>query len=593
MDISRILKLILIVELIVLLGNAVAISRDYQDSWILEGLEIPFVAFMITYAAYVFIENKISWLIAFTLMVRSVIALLPNLKYDWFLGTAIDQNSHYRLVLDIYNGGHVPEPIPGVMYAGTPNMHLFFATYSIVTNVPVLYTFKYLPVLSWLVYPLIIYLIMRKSLPIKKNPSILKYAVFISAIPVRATRSYIVVGTLFGVLLAFLVITQFVNVLQTNSRKYLIIALVCSFALVGTHSYSSIMLMIGFLITYLAYNINYIKNKFKIFEARALNITSITFLIVLNALWLSYVATDLFTGSFANIITTYMNAIMGVNVTGFPTTGIRSRFFELNFLDKLRIIFLNYGGDIGLLFLMLIGILILVKKFRSSKSLTFLSFYIVSLWLFNIVQITLAGAQAGLFEFDRILAHTLLMSPIFFGISLYYIQKRTRNSKLIMFIILLLMMLATVELYRCQPLVPPASAIGFPSNEPIVYVNSVNSVYQRFMINYAERYCGEGMLIASDAVTKNQIIGLTSSNFSSSHLIWYNPFSRLLDESIPKMEYDYFLIHLPGKSGAFYEKVEIRTKNLILEAINNSNILYTNSESYILAKPFMNSTAIP
>lgn len=579
--------------MIALLSAAAAISRDYQDSWILEGLEIPFVAFMITYAAYVFIENKISWLIAFALIVRSTIALLPNLKYDWFLGTAIDQNSHYRLALDIYNGGHVPEPIPGVVYTGTPNMQLFFATYSVVTNVPVLYTFKYLPVLSWLVYPLIIYLIMRKSLPIKKNPSILKYAVFISAIPVRATRSYIVVGTLFGVLLAFLVITQFTNVLQTNSRKYLIIALVCSFALVGTHSYSSIMLMIGFLITYLAYNINYIKNKFKIFEACALNITSMTFLIVLNALWLIYVATGLFTGGFAKIITNYMNAIMGVNVIGFPTTGVRLRFFELNFLDKLRIIFLYYGGDIALLFLMLIGILIFVKKFRSSKSLTFLSFYIVSLWLFDIVQILLTGATAGLLEFDRILAHTLIMSPIFFGITLYYIQKRTRNSKLIMFIILLLMILATVELYGCQPLVPPATAIGLPSNEPIVQLNNVNSVYQRFMINYAERYCGEGMIIASDAATRNQIIGLTSSNFSRSHLIWYNPFSRLLDESIPKREYDYFLVHLPGKSGVFQEKVEIRTENLILEAINNSNILYTNSESYILAKPFMNSTAIP
>jgi len=587
LDKSLILKLALLVEIVVLTSTAAAISRDYQDAWILEGLEIPFAAFMFTFTVYIFAENNIAWITVFAVLVRSVIVLVPNLKYDWFLGVSIDQHSHYRLVQDIYNEGHVPSPIPGVLYSGTPNMHSFFVIYSSVTNVPILFTFKYLPELSWFVYPLIIYLIMKKSLPTKKHFSALKYAVLLSAIPVKATTSFLVVGTLFGALFAFLFIALFIRLLQTNNRKYLVTVLICSLSLVGTHSYSSILLTTGLLMMYLAYNINHLRCRFKIFQARA---PIVLFLIVLNASWLSYVATDLFRGTFVNIIKNYLNTITGVSsLTGFPTTGIISRFFELHFLDKLRIIILYYGGDIALLFLMLIGILILVKKFHSNRSLMFLSFYILSLWLFEIVHLMFTGARAGLFEFNRIFEHTLLLSPIFGAISLHYLQKKFRNSKLVMFIILLLIILAAVELYGYQPLVPSARVIGLPYDEPIVYVTDVNSVYQRRMIDFAERYSGDETHIASDTVTLNQVIGLTSSDFSSKSLLWYYPFSRLLNQSIITMEYDYFLIHVPGKSGPFQDKVETHTRSLILEAVHNSNIVYTNGESYVLAKPFMSS----
>jgi hypothetical protein len=42
-----VLRLVLLLSIIILLGNALVINRDYQDSWILEGLEIPFLLFVI------------------------------------------------------------------------------------------------------------------------------------------------------------------------------------------------------------------------------------------------------------------------------------------------------------------------------------------------------------------------------------------------------------------------------------------------------------------------------------------------------------------------------------------------------------------
>jgi hypothetical protein len=58
------MRLLLITTIAVLLCNAAAISRDYQDSWILEGLEIPFLLFVVAFALTFFSEKKESLLIA-------------------------------------------------------------------------------------------------------------------------------------------------------------------------------------------------------------------------------------------------------------------------------------------------------------------------------------------------------------------------------------------------------------------------------------------------------------------------------------------------------------------------------------------------
>ena len=39
-------------------------NRDYQDSWILEGLEIPFVLFVVTFVFAFYLEKSILWRVA-------------------------------------------------------------------------------------------------------------------------------------------------------------------------------------------------------------------------------------------------------------------------------------------------------------------------------------------------------------------------------------------------------------------------------------------------------------------------------------------------------------------------------------------------
>jgi len=581
LKVSVILRIALIIEIIALLITTAAVSRDYQDSWILTGLEIPFIVVAITYTIYFFSErdSNITWIIAFALVFRSVILLVPNLKYVWFQGVGFDQHNHFRLIQDIQDKGHIPT---GYSYSGTPFMHLLSAIYSIITGFSNLFAFKYLPVMSWFLYPLVIYVIVKQVAP--KTSSLQKYAILASSVPVEPTLSWVVVGTTFGALLTILLLSQLIKILQVNKRNYCVIALIYGFALISAHSYSATILTIGLLITYLASKSNFVKNRLELFDLGIPIKAFIIFLVVVGMAWLMFSATTFFLNA-TQIVQQWTSAILGnAPTTGRSFTDIQWSFFGLNLENQLRLVVVYYGGILFMLFLTLLGIIIVIKKSRPSIILNFFSVFLLSVWSFFIIQLLASSASAGLFEYNRLFEFSYSLTPVFIGILLYYLQKKLRSIKLNYFIVCLLIGLATVQLYGCQPLLPIASSVrsNLPSDEYIIYVGTVNSAYQRYMIAYAEEHIGKGM-IACDPVTRNQILGLADYDFSQSHLSGRYPF----EGNITEETFDYFLIHLPGKSGQLGVKPEVGTRDFIFGVIRNSSMIYSNGESYILTSPFV------
>ena len=573
MNKHSILKFLLIIELIVLLGNALAISRDYQDSWILEGLEIPFVLFVATYALAFFSEKRVSLMVALAVIGRCVFLLIPNLKYVWFSGRSIDQHIQFRLANYVYNEGHIVPEGTTSFYGSTPGIHLSFASLSIVTNIPLLYTFKFLPVLWSLVYPLLTYSVIKK-LGFTKETTVLRYALFVSSLPIDSALSYVVTGSMFGVLLSFFVLSQIVKLLRKNNRSDWLLLIIFSWTLVVAHSFSSI---------YLALLIPAVMamQKFSFLRTKSyLTTLTVSLILLLNLGWLMFQAPDTL-GYMVNQIRN-MGALLGI----YPKTGvIPARFFELtyvNIFESLKAVLVYNGADAFLLLLTIAGVILVAKNCKWSGALKFLSLFNVLLLLLLVVGVLL---RIGAFYWVRIVRFASISYPIFFSILIVRTDKRRISSVAAASLLVATMVLVPIQFYRCQPLIGSANVISgnLPRDEPIVYVVNVNSIYQRKMIGFAEDYV-RGR-IACDAVTRNQIIGLTDFDFSRT-VIWFYPFSRLLDESIPAKEYDYFLIHLPGKSGAFQEQAEIRTRGLILDAINNSSIVYTNGESFVLINSY-------
>jgi hypothetical protein len=132
-------------------------------------------------------------------------------------------------------------------------------------------------------------------------------------------------------------------------------------------------------------------------------------------------------------------------------------------------------------------------------------------------------------------------------------------------------------------LIPSANIISdeLPNDIPVGYVNEVNTIYQRQLVNFILCNIVNGR-IAADGVTYYQISGQASYEYRLNHLTTYYP----LDPTQYPVQYDFFAIHVPGRAGVFVENAKIRTNDLILKTIYSSNILYTNGESYLLAKNY-------
>ena len=571
MKLSHISKLLLAIAIVVLLSDALAISRDYQDGWILEGLEIPFALFVITYALAFFSERRTSWIVTLAIIGRTVFLLIPNLKYVWFQGVFIDQHLQYALANHVCNEGHIlTQQTVGPLYSTTPLMHLSFSIFSLILNVPVVDSMKYLPVLWSPIYPLLTYVIVKK-MEFSQGNTILKYALFISSIPFTGLT---VAGSLFGTLLAFLILSTLVlilracarKILQENDRGYWVICPIFVFALAAAHSVTSVILTASLLaITILQRILRFPPRSY-------LRVSTVSAVASISGAWLMFRASTMLREVIRQI---FIHVPSGTTPT---SEYIQPAFYEharANILSAVRSFSVYYGVDALFLLLTFVGLIILLRMRKQLNSAT--NFLFLFGWLVLLLVIIGYSMKLGATRSLHLLG---LLYPVFSSILVLHIYKNSRARTLMRLVVLLsIIVLATIKFYRCQPLIPSANVLykELPPEVPVGYVNVVNSIYQRQMINFAENHV-DGR-IAAVPPTTNQIVGLTEMNFSATNLVRYNP----LDKSQPKQEYDYFLIHRPGKSGYPSMEARLRTPSLIPEVIYNSSIIYTNGESYILA----------
>ena len=163
---SLLSKILLAVAIIGLLGTAYSINRDYQDIWILQGLEIPFTIFVVTFAFTFYLEKSILRRVTLAVLGRMIFMLIPTLKYVWYYGPFIDQNVQHAMANYVIANGHImTSPTLSQPYTLSPLIHLTFAMSSMVLNVPVASLMKYIPILWIILFPILIYIIVKNMFP--------------------------------------------------------------------------------------------------------------------------------------------------------------------------------------------------------------------------------------------------------------------------------------------------------------------------------------------------------------------------------------------------------------------------------------------
>lgn len=556
-----VLRLVLLISIIFLIGNSLMIRRDYQDSWVLEGVEIPFLLFIVTFTLTFFSEKRESSLVVIAIVGRIMLLLIPNLKYVWFQGVWIDQHRQYNLASYVVATGRISTNPLFSSYIVSPLMHLLFCIFSIILSVPVVDSMKYVPVLFSPIYPLLTYAVVKK-MELTQKSKILKYVLFLSSIPI-ASAEYAIGGTTFGILLAFIVLFLLVAILRKNDRRYWSVCIIFVIALAAAHSATSIILT-GILLLILALQrVPYFRPK------SYLRILVVLTVALIGLAWLMFSA-------YSNLETIVRAFSMSVPTGTTPTSDyIPSTFFQLARVEPLaaaETFLVYYGAHLFLLILTLAGLVIMLKMRKKLNSAS--SFLIFFLGL--LLAIMMIGVFIKLGS-TRVLSFVELLFPIFCGTAVFYLGNKRKWIRTLLFASIILF--ATLEFYGCQPLIPSANVIyaGLSASVPIGYVNKVNSIYQRQAVSFALSHVVVG-LIASDEITYNQISGVANFSFMSLHVINYYP----IDTQQPQQDYNLLIIHVPGKAGILQEKANVRTPDLILQTAYNSDVVYTNGESYML-----------
>jgi hypothetical protein len=561
-------KILLAVAIIVLIGTAYSMNRDYQDTWILEGLEIPFVLFVLTFTFAFYLEKSILRRVVLAVLGRTVFTLIPAVKYAWFLGPYIDQNVQQALANHVVINGHIMIALsPSLYYSYSPLEHLSFAIFSLVLNIPIVSSMKYLPVFWSMLFPLLIYIIV-KNMDFPATSTLLGYALFISAVPITMIQ-YVVTGTLFGSLFFLFILMTLVLINIKTNRYFWLILVFSVIALVAAHSISSIVF------TALLILLLFLKRFSRLGISSFLSITKVLTIVLITCAWLMFQAGATLQ-TLVNIITVQVPTATTPGSEQIPVGSLK--LLLISPLSTLGSIVVLYGADILFLFMTVASLLLML---RMRKKLNHISKFLAILCLVVLILMPVGVIlQAG---FPRLLnVAEFMLFPIFSSIFVFSIlSKNTRIRKLIVGIVLfLILFLATLQFYECQPLMAPANVVHkeLPPNIYSSYIGLVNSIYNRQMILFAERYV-PGRIATVDPIT-TQIIGLTYANFSL-NVVSYDP----LDASLPKPQYDYFLINMPGPAGDYAgtSDLSLNDPTTMSNYILNQTIIYTNGESYVLA----------
>jgi len=576
LNFKKILGAILVFEACNLLINSYILCRDYQDSWILLGLELFYYLFIVTYIIYFYYEDKIEMLLLFALITRFTMILLPNIKYVFFLGRSIDQHNQYNLANFIIENGRLAKfyeyryDLTSQYYLGVPLLHLSMAIFSVVTNIPLFQTFKILPVFWNMIYPLLTYFII-KNFSKKFNNNFIKCALFMSSIPISTSLSYILTGSLFTYIFFYLILSQLVILIESPILKLKNVMLFIFFTSVSILSHSiQVLHFLGIItVTMIIIRLN---KRFKI-SSSIYNLIFIT--IIMDVAWIVSQITPV---KLLKDFLKFLGASESVTPTFFA-------LYKINILATVKTIILHYGADIFITFLMLLGIYYMVSKKDVLNKYGLIYVFLIYFTLI-ILGLTVVGIGFGISYnyWARVFRLLYLIYPFLYSIFLYELISNRYRKYVMLILFSLIVVFSSIQFYKHPAFIPPASSLSdkLPSDEPIVYKGNVNSIFQRNMIYFAEeRVVGR---IACDAVTRNQIIGLTDKNFSRNSLTWYYPPNRILYPDMEVREYQYFLIHLPGPAGSFEEKAFVRVTPVILNQIysNSHNVVYSNGESFIL-----------
>jgi hypothetical protein len=555
--------------------------RNYQDSWILEGVFLPFVCFVIAFLIVLWFENDNKWVAIICAWTVIVILLVPSLKYEQVYGQSIDSVIHYQMIKDLMVSGRVS---PQSTYQAVAGMHSWLASLGITSGLSPSDIVKYGFPLTGGIMPLLLYFICVR---IRIPTDISKYIISLSCL---ATYPYHQIsGTGFTLiplvlLLIILLVREYYCTSLPEKSTYTVLALILLFQLVVWHTTTPILLVA--LLVILSFTpvlirlITGIKSKVN-FTFHYLEISLLAAVLVLG--YHSIMSDPVFLLSISRISSLFV-------VSWSPATVLPTSLHRITLLDTLKVFILMYGPEAILFILVVIGLFAFWRDRIIFLPYTYLYAYLIMILLAFFVFIP--SSVLGI-DIERFMWIPITISPFFGGITLWWLNKKTQMIRIVyrhiirgigFLLILASLCIFTMEFYSYQPLVPKSVSLA-PStpDEYVVWLHQVNTAYQQNMIAFAETYSVPGKLFDIDLLGSRQYTRYFGGARTRGLYLPLHPMF-MWDDPINAPKDRLFLLHWPGRAGGYGEQVQYRSvANLTL--LRNTigwGLIYDNGESFIL-----------
>jgi hypothetical protein len=245
-------------------------------------------------------------------------------------------------------------------------------------------------------------------------------------------------------------------------------------------------------------------------------------------------------------------------------------FFKLSLLERIRVLIVGYAQYALTLLLCIISVILIFKDRKSIMHSTRDFYYIVSIvFLFSFISF-LVSAYLWVNTVHRILNYISLFAAFLIGSFMSKLSQR--NKIFLLTTILIFLLISTLQIYPCQPLIPKR-----PTLYGEYYVQErrfINTIYHRSLAEFIDSY-DDQLSIASDGILLSQMYGFLSS--SKQKLISNE---NILNEETLQSN----LIALSPSTDAniiIYSYAE-KYLNMFMNLTETKSIMYTNGKSYVL-----------
>jgi hypothetical protein len=556
-------------------------QRNYQDTWILADIFVPFLVCLMLFLWVVAQEEDNRIVAALSAWSVLIVNLIAGLKYVQPYGNSLDGSVHYVVTNALLTTGHTVAP--DEVYSSLVGMHAWLASLALTAGISTTNVLKYGLPLTGVVIPLLIYWICR-AVKLPAGPT--KYALVLSVI--SGYTLFEPFGTGFSlvpllVLLGALLIREYYTRPGAYRATFSVLALLSVGQLTIWHSTTPMLLpvLLGVVsVTPLA-----VKIVARRRDGPWLSTSFIWLGVLMGVAFLAY-----HTLPQDEVFQVVTRAASRFGTQGGVVGGVvPERAFQIGLSDLLRVLIIVQGRDMALIGLLGLGALIAWRRRRTwSDLMHFFAFWLlVALTFGGLIVTSLTGLDYG-----RFLVVPVAIAPFLAGLALWWLHGRDQMRPFLLrwlgrmvFVgmVVLLIAIWIVQYYDYQPLVPKARAVDRTvSDEYVLWDHVVNTAYQQRMLYFAQDHTNPADRFALDITGHRQF--LRYFGYEEAYIRGL-ALPLQLQEPVNPDRVNYFLLHWPGVSGGMSEQVEWRStaKMKQLHDTPDWGVVYDNGQSFILA----------